>query len=213
MNLSLPNPVAADYRLALLVATFLVAVHAYRKLSPYFAMTWLGAGLLFGALWGSPSWRLPDAVRPEVVLLPAVLFYLSAAVTKGLVETRDGVRGNHFVHVLMTGVIGGVLALPIEYAGRTAAWQLPSTGVPERNGLDDVVGGLVGAAEEGVIGATELAGVPLAVVAGWAVAATAFYGTYKILDHIGLSKALQCVLLFVAMPFVVQGVEALNALL
>lgn len=193
-------PDAAAWRLIVLVCLFLVGVHAYRKLSPYFALTWLGSGLLFGMQWGEggSALQLPASVKPEVVALPVLLFYLAAAVTKGLVETRDGLRGNHLVHVLMTGVFGGVIALPLESAARTTGWQLPSTGAPTGSVVSPAIG---------------LGGVPLAVVAGWAVAATAFYGTYKLLDHVGLSKALQTVVLFAAMPFLVKGVEALNAMI
>ncbi len=180
-------PGAAGWQVIVAVATFLVGVHAYRKLSPFFAITWLGAGLLFGALWSGV------AVRPEVSLLPVVVFYLSAAVTKGLVETRDRVRGNHLVHVVMTGVFGGVIALAVESAGRSAGWVLPDTGASA--------------------GGFSPGGVPWRVVAGWAVASTAFYGLYKLLDHVGLQRPAQTVLLFAAVPFLVRGVEAVNAAL
>jgi hypothetical protein len=210
-------PDADSWRLIVAIGVFLVGVHAYCKLSPFFAVTWLGAGLVFGTLWGTQwgagSRQLPATVRPEVLLLPVLLFYLAAAVTKGLVETRDRLRGNHVVHVLMTGLFGGLLALPVVCAGRTSGWALPVTGVPVRVSVRGGVGG-VGAAR-GVVSSlgVDIGGVPLTVVVGWMVAATAFYGTYKILDHVGLSKPLQTVLLFAAMPFLVQGVEALNALL
>jgi len=177
-------PGAAAWQVIVAVAAFLVAVHAYRKLSPYFAVTWLGAGLLFGSLWSGV------AVRPEVTLLPVVVFYLAAAVTKGLVETRDRVRGNHLVHVIMTGVFGGVIALAVEGAGRSAGWVLPETGA-------SAAGFAPG-------------GVPWRVAAGWAVAATGFYGLYKLLDHVGLQRPAQTVLLFAAVPFLVRGVEAVN---
>ena len=178
------------YRLVLALGTFLAAVHAYRKLSPYFAITWFGAALVFGYLWsGGPA-------EPERVLLPGLVFYLSAAVTKGLVETRSGVRGNHVVHVIMTGLFGGLLALPIEAAARVDRWPVPTMSRGRLWGVGDLVGG-----------------VPLDVVVTWCLAATFFYGTYKVLDHIGLGKPLQTVALFAAMPFLPMGLESLRAML
>jgi len=178
------------WRLVLAVGTFLAAVHAYRKLSPYFAITWFGAALVFAYLSsGGPA-------EPERVLLPGLVFYLSAAVTKGLVETRNGVRGNHVVHVIMTGLFGGLLALPIEAAARVERWPMPMASRGPLWGVGDALGG-----------------VPLDVVVAWCLAATLFYGTYKVLDHIGLGKPLQTVLLFASMPLLAIGLERLRAMI
>ena len=198
MNLESLIPDASDWRWVVAISVFLVGVHAYRKLSPYFAVTWIGAGALFGALWCADGFEWPAQVRSEVVLLPVSLFYLAAALTKGIVETRDRLRGNHFFHVLMTGVFAGLLGLSLKSSADASGFHLQSFGID---------GNLLSSS------GMEIGGVPLAVGLGWAVAASAFYGIYKLFDHAGLSKPLQTVVLFVSMPFLVQGVKALSEML
>ena len=188
--MNLPPLDLSTWRLLLAVATFLAASHAWRKLSPYFCATWFGAGLLFGYLWTG------GRGDPAVVLPPALLVYLAAAVTKGLIETRPALAGNHLVHVLVTALVGGLLALPFEATARVRDWPLPRAHT----------GSLWG------IPADALGGVPLAAAVDWSIAAAVFYGTYKLLDHVGLKQgALQTVLLFGAMPFVVGAANALSA--
>lgn len=182
---------ADGYRLVVVVATFLAAAHAWRKLSPFFAAHWFGAGLVFGWLWTDAR------AAPEAVLLPALVVYTAAAITKGLVETRDGVRGNHLVHVLLTGLFAGWLALPFEFAARAAGFTLPRV-------LD---GELFG------VGAHATLGVPLGAVWAWTVLGGVFYGAYKLFDHCGLPKAAQSVVVFGAQPLLVLAVERLSALL
>lgn len=179
------------YRLFVAGGVFLAATHAYRKLSPYFAITWFGAGLVFGYLWrtGNPM--------PEVVLLPALVVYLAAAVTKGLVETSERVAGNHVVHVILTGLFSGVIALPLEASARAMGWPLPRP------------------ASRVLLGVSPdwLGGVTLDAFALWVIVGTLFYGTYKVLDHIGLGKAVQTVLLFGAMPLLVMAAERVHGML
>jgi hypothetical protein len=190
VNLALPPLDLGAYRLLLAGATFLAVVHAYRKLSPYFAVTWFGAGVLFAYFWGGQS------AHAEVLLLPALVIYVAAAATKGLVETRPRLAGNHPLHVLMTGALSGVLAMPFETCSRSMGW-----GLPRRVGRP-----LLG------VDADWLGGVPLDAVLLWALAGACFYGLYKVLDHIGLGRALQTVLLFGAAPFLGQGVDQLHGL-
>ena len=109
----------SGYQLFLAVAFFLAGCHAHAKLSPYFAATWFGSGLVFAYVWGGRSSAL------EVVLLPALVFYMAAAATKGLVETRPSLAGNHVVHVLATGLFSGVVAMPILAAAAAAGWTVP----------------------------------------------------------------------------------------
>lgn len=176
---------AALWRLVVVIATVLAAAHAYRKLSPYFAITWFGSGLVFGWFWTTHH------AAPEALLLPALLTYLAAALTKGLVE-HGRLAGNHVVHVIVTGLLTGVVAMPIESAGAAMGWVLP-------RGAPDFVGAAVNPAWMG--------GVSLDVVAQWSLIGTLFYGFYKLLDHIGLGSATQTLLLFVGAPFVVRFAE------
>ena len=177
---------ATAWLLAVCIGSFLAATHAYRKLSPYFAIAWFGSGLVFG--W---SWTASHSA-PEAWLLPALVTYLAAAVTKGLVETGR-FSGNHVVHVLATGVFTGVVALPLEAAARAMGWTVPREAprVLPSNWSGPWLGG-----------------VPADVVLQWMVVGAAFYGVYKLLDHIGVGAALQTVLLFAAMPFLPRGIEA-----
>ena len=185
-ELSLPA-----YRLLIGASVFLAAVHAYTKLSPYFAITWFGSGLVFGYLWrtGTPM--------PEVVLLPVVVVYMAAALTKGLVESRERWRGIHVAHVLVTGLLTGLLALPYESAARAMGWPVPRPASRALLGVD----------------ASWLGGVTLDAVAMWTILGTFFYGTYKLLDHIGLPRWVQTVLLFGAMLPLVMAVERVHAML
>lgn len=182
---------AEHYRLLVSVSSFLAAVHAWRKLSPYFAACWFGAGLVFGWFWNTG-----DAL-PETLLLPALLVYQAAAVTKGLVETRERVRGNHLFHVLLTGLLTGVLALPWEAAARAMNWSLPRDATRTLWGVSpDALGG---------------AGLDAALL--WALLGTAFYGTYKLLDHTGLPRWLQTLAVFGVMPWLPRLVLAAHAAL
>ncbi len=169
------------YRAFITICTGLAFVHAHRKLSPYFAATWFGAAGVMSFIW------MTGTSPPESFLLPGLVIYMAAAVTKGIVETRDGVRGNHFVHVVMTGLFTGLLVLPFEAVARAMTWNLPlaSPGM--------------------ILGIPELGGVPSGSIAMWMVVGFLFYGTYKVLDHIGLSPALQAVVLFAATPFLARA--------
>jgi len=122
-----------------------------------------------------------------------LVVYLAAAVTKGIVE-RGALAGNHVVHVLATGVFSALIALPLESAARAMHWALPR----------DAPG-----VTHGVLQPRWLGGVPGDQLVLWALIGTLFYGLYKLLDHIGLGPALQTVLLFAGMPFVVKFIEYL----
>ena len=182
---------APEWRLFVVVLTVLAFVHAYRKLSPFFAVTWFGAGLIFG--WFFTSHRS----SPEALLLPALVVYLAAAVAKGIVE-RGALAGNHVVHVLATGVFGALIALPLESSARSMDWITP-------RGPSLVLWPFAQHTWTG--------GVPLELPLQWAVVATLFYGVYKLLDHVGLGAALQTIVLFGAMPFLPRLVEAVMKLL
>jgi len=182
---------AEHYRLLVSVAYFLAAVHAWRKLSAYFAACWFGSGLVFGWFWHTGE------TLPEAVLLPALLVYQAAAVTKGLVETRERVRGNHLLHVLLTGVLTGVLALPWLAAARAMGWALPR----------DASRALWGVSPDA------LGGVGLDATLLWVLLGTAFYGTYKLLDHTGLPRWLQTLAVFGVMPWLPRLVDAAHAAL
>ncbi|GJM23341.1 MAG: hypothetical protein DHS20C15_32560 [Planctomycetota bacterium] len=182
---------AEHYRALVSVGFFLAAVHAWRKLSPYFAACWFGSGLVFGWFWNQG-----DAL-PETVLLPALLVYQAAAVTKGLVETRDRVRGNHLFHVLLTGLLTGVLALPWEAAARAMSWELPRRATRDLWGLPP----------------DALGGVGLDATLLWVLLGTAFYGVYKLLDHTGLPRWLQTLAIFGVMPWLPRLVGAAHAAL
>lgn len=169
------------YRAFVTVLTGLAFVHAYRKLSPYFAATWFGAAGVFAWIWAR------GVSPPESFLLPGLVVYTAAAITKGVVETRDGVRGNHVVHVVMTGVFTGLLVLPFEAAARAMTWTLPHPGTRHLFGLP------------------ELGGVPAGSVALWSILGLLFYGSYKVLDHVGLGPAVQAVVLFAVTPFLARA--------
>ncbi len=192
--LAIKSPVQlteVSWQLAVVIGTFLAGVHAYRKLEPYFAITWFGSGLVFG-------WFFTEAhTRPEALLLPALVVYLAAAVTKGIVE-RGAFAGNHVVHVLATGVFAAVIALPLESAARAMHWVLPRD-APN--------------VTHAVIKAQWLGGVPADQLVMWALVGTLFYGLYKLLDHIGLGPVLQTVLLFAGMPFLVKFTDYLLGLM
>src|SRR5262249_17796380 len=108
MILALTSPLHLDafaWQLFVAVGTALAFVHAFRKLSPYFAAAWFGSGLVFGWFWTTRH------NAPEAVLLPVFVTYLAAALTKGIVE-QGRFAGNHLVHVLGAGVFAGLVALP-----------------------------------------------------------------------------------------------------
>ena len=132
-------------------------------------------------VWGGRSSAL------EVVLLPALVFYMAAAATKGLVETRPSLAGNHVVHVLATGLFSGVVALPILAAAAAAGWTVPG-GTPSLSWTSRLDPDWFG-------------GVDPDRVLLWMVAGTVFYGVYKALDHIGLGRPLQTVAVFGLAPF------------
>ncbi|HZM01179.1 MAG TPA: hypothetical protein VFD43_13110 [Planctomycetota bacterium] len=176
---------AGGWQLFVAIATLLAFVHAYRKLTPFFAVTWFGAGLVFGWFWtGHRS-------SPEAVLLPVLVVYLAAAVAKGIVE-RGALAGNHLVHVLAAGVFGGLIAWPLESSARAMGWITPRGSALRLWPLGDHAWS---------------AGVPPELLLQWAVACTLFYGVYKLLDHIGLGATLQTLVLFGAMPFLPRLVE------
>lgn len=185
----MPDLGIGELRLLLAAGVFLAATHAYRKLSPYFAMTWFGAGLVFGWLWAEPP------RGPEVVLLPVLVVYAAAAATKGLVE-RGRLAGNHLVHVLVTGLLSAAVALPYEALARELGLPVPR---PAGRVLLGVSPGWLG-------------GVTLDVALLWAIVGTVFYGAYKLLDHVGLGRPLQTVLLFAATPLMVTAAERLHRL-
>lgn len=191
MNLALAeleSPLSLDaqaFRLFVVVATFLAGVHAFRKLSPYFAIAWFGSGLVFGWFWTPHR-------TPEALLLPALVTYLAAALTKGLVESGT-FEGNHLVHVLVAGVCAALLALPLEAACDAMGWATP-------RGAPDITGGALDGPWFG--------GASADLAIQWGVLGLVFYGTYKLLDHIGIGPVLQTVALFGVMPFLPRGVEA-----
>jgi hypothetical protein len=168
-------------------ATVLAALHAWRKLSPYFAVTWFGAGLLFGWAWTSRT----DS--PAALLLPVFVVYLSAALTKGLVE-RGRLEGNHVVHVLVTGVLSALVALPLESSALAMGWSTPrgAAGLGHRFSSTDWTGG-----------------VPGALAVQWMLVGLIFYGVYKLLDHAGLGRPLQALLILGAAPLLPRAVEGL----
>lgn len=182
---------ADAWRLAVAVLAFLAAVHAYRKLSPYFAVAWFGSGLVFGWAWST------GAPLPETLLLPVTVIYIAAALTKGLVETGR-FSGNHVLHVLLTGLLAATVAAPLEAAARAMGWTLPRA-APD----------ILPAALDG----PWLGGVPADAWLVWALAGAGFYGLYKLLDHSGLGATLRTPLLFVAAWFLPRGVDAVLAAL
>jgi hypothetical protein len=191
---ALQSPVHLDetgWQLAVVIGSFLAAVHAYRKLEPYFAITWFGAGLVFGWFFTA------ERTHPEALLLPALVVYLAAAVSKGIIE-RGALAGNHVVHVLATGLFSGLIALPLESAARAMPWVLPRD-------APDVF--------DGAVKPEWLGGVPAGQLVLWSLTGALFYGLYKLLDHIGLGPVLQTVLLFAGMPFLVMFIEYLLGLM
>jgi hypothetical protein len=52
-------------------------------------------------------------------------------------------------------------------------------------------------------------GVPGTLVVQWMLVGTVFYGAYKLLDHAGLGRALQAVLVLAVAPFLPGAVEGL----
>lgn len=174
-----------DYQFYLTGCTVFAAAHAYRKLSPFFCVSWFGAGWIFAYLWTEAR------PAPEVVLLPPLVFYLAAALTKGLVETRGIVRGNHLVHVLMTGVLSGVVALPLLAVADAMGWGVPR---PASRLLFGLSGRWLG-------------GPTLDAVWLWMTAGAVFYGAYKLLDHVGLNRTWQLLLMLGSTPFLVMTAE------
>ena len=186
----LPDLSLAHFQLLLALAVFAAAVHAYRKLSPFFCVTWFGAGLAFGYLWTDAR---PSA---EVLLMPVLVIYLSAALAKGLIETRGALAGNHLVHVLLTGFLAGLVALPLEAVCQAQGWPVPRPASRALWGLDP----------------SWLGGPSMDAVWLWACIGLVFYGTYKVLDHIGLSHTWQTPLLFASLPLQVRVIEHLHGL-
>jgi hypothetical protein len=161
------------------VGTALAFVHAFRKLSPYFAAAWFGSGLVFGWFWTA------DRGAPEALLLPVFVTYLAAAVTKGVVE-QGRFSGNHLVHVLCAGLFAGLIALPLEATCAAMGWATPRAAP---------------ALQVGVLDGPWLGGASAAAVLQWSLLGTLFYGTYKVLDHLGVGPVVQTVALFGVMPF------------
>ena len=170
---------APEWRLFVAVGTVLCFVHAYRKLSPFFAVTWFGAALIFGWFYTA------NRSSPEALLLPGMVVYLAAAVAKGVVE-RGALAGNHVVHVLASGVFGGLIALPLESSAAAMGWTTARSPFLRLWALSDH---------------TWTGGVPPELILQWGVLSTLFYGVYKLLDHVGLGTTLQTIVLFAAMPF------------
>ena len=167
------------WTLFVVLGTALAFTHAFRKLSPYFAAAWFGSGIVFG--WFFTTHK----TEPEAVLLPVFITYLAAALTKGIVE-RGAFAGNHLAHVLGAGAFAGFVAIPLEACCAAMGWTLPRAAPLITHGAID--GPWLG-------GATTDAAIQ------WAVVGTLFYGTYKILDHLGIGRVLQTVALFGVMPF------------
>jgi hypothetical protein len=190
MTLALNSPIhlnATWWTLFVVLATALAFVHAFRKLSPYFAAAWFGSGLVFGWFWTT------NRTSPEALLLPVLVTYLAAALTKGVVE-QGRFAGNHLVHVLCAGIFAGFVALPLEAAAATMHWTVPHA-APALN-LHLIDGPWFGGANP-------------AVIVQWSLLGTLFYGTYKLLDHIGVGAVLQTVGLFAVMPFLPRFAEFL----
>jgi hypothetical protein len=166
----------SSWRVIVVVAFALAALHAWTKLSRLFALTWFGAGVEYA--W----FALGRQATLEALVLPAFVIYLAAALTKGLVE-RGRFRGNHLLHVVATGVFSGLVVLPLASAAMGMGWP----GTHE----------LGGAAPSG----PWIGGVPAGLVVRWVVTGGLFYGTYKLLDHAGLGRLLQVPALAVSMVF------------
>ncbi|RKY18083.1 MAG: hypothetical protein DRQ55_14250 [Planctomycetota bacterium] len=173
----------AHWRLFVVVLTVLAAGHAHVKVSPFFAITWFGAAALFGWFWAD------GRGGPAVVLLPGLVVYSAAAITKGLVERRASLSGAHSLHVVLTGLLSGLLALPFESLARAMGWPLPRPTGRVLLGVE----------------ASWMGGVTLDTVASWGAAGFLLYGVYKVLDHIGLPRWLQVPALLGSMPFVASA--------
>lgn len=183
------EPSLDTWRAVLVGLTVLAAGHAHCKVSPFFASTWFGACLVFGWFW------CDGRGGPEQVLLPGLVIYTAAAITKGLVERRPSLAGAHAVHVVLTGVLSGLVALPYEAVARAQGWPVPRPSSRVLLGVEP----------------DWLGGVTLDTAAQWGAAGFLVYGTYKVLDHLGLSKAVQVLVLFASMPFVTTGAVWLHA--
>ena len=110
------------YASAMVVLVALAALHAWTKLSPRFARRWFGSAVLFGATW-TLAGRLELPTGDVLALIvPAFVFYVAAAVTKGLVESTDALAGRHVVHVVMTALFAVAIAWPHERLWRERAW-------------------------------------------------------------------------------------------
>ena len=110
------------YLVALCVLVVLAIVHAGVKLSSGFAWRWFVGAALFGATWGLGGRLAAPSAAPLALLVPAFVFYVAAAVTKGIVESTDALAGRHVVHVLMTGVFAVAIAWPHEVLWREGGW-------------------------------------------------------------------------------------------
>lgn len=182
------EPGLTHYRALLAGLAFLAGCHAHLKVSPFFAATWFGSTLVFGWCWAG------QRGDPELVLLPGLVVYTAAAVTKGLVESRPSLAGAHSLHVLLTGLLAGLLALPFEALARPMGWPVPRPAGRLLLGLDP----------------DWLGGVTLDPVAQWTAVGLVLYGGYKILDHVGLPRWLQVPALFGVMPFLARAAAWLH---
>jgi hypothetical protein len=90
------------------------------------------------------------------------------------------------VHVLCAGLFAGLVALPLEAVCATRGWTLPRD-APSLH-LQFLDGPWLGGATAGA-------------VVMWSLLGTLFYGTYKVLDHLGVGPVVQTVALFGLMPF------------
>lgn len=190
MTLAISSPLHLDafaWTVFVAIATALAFVHAFRKLSPYFAAAWFGSGLVFGWFWTT------QRTAPEAVLLPVLVTYLAAALTKGVVE-QGRFAGNHLVHVLCAGLFAGLVALPLEATCATMGWTTPR-GAP--------------VITHGLLDGPWLGGATGDLVVQWSVLGALFYGTYKLLDHIGVGPVVQTIALFGVMPFLPRFAEFL----
>jgi hypothetical protein len=97
------------------LANALAFVHAYRKLRRISRRRGSGAA--------SCRLVLTHPQRARALLLPVLVTYLAAALTKGVVE--QGLRGQPPRARLCAGIFAGFVALPLEAAAATMKWTVP----------------------------------------------------------------------------------------